>query len=478
MALAVALRAPWFATPLGNDEGGLAYIAEHASGGGPNLFGQHFLDRPPLLVGAFRIAAETGGTAAVRTLGALAAALLVIVVALLARELGGRRPAIWAAFITAVLASSPALQSVYTPAELLAVVPSAASVLLLLIAWRTSRGRLVALALSGFLAIAALLTKQSFGDALLAGLAFLAATYLLAGDRAGWLRGAAAYLGGVGAALLCLEIWELAYGIPDGAAAYALAGFRVDGLGALAGSADGLLGRLTDRLVVPAVASGLLLVWVCSPFGMRRLRQRRLVQITVAAWAAGAAAGILLGGSYWPHYLIEAIPVSAVTAALALAAASPRKLRLAAAALAAVAASAVTIGPTVSQAADHEKATAIGEYVAARAHRQDTVYVRYSQPNILYYSGLRNPYPYNWSLMLRAIPDAQRRLRRLLEGPRAPTWVVAWERASAYDLDASGATARLLRRRYRAVAVVCGVRVLLRSGVRRPAPGERFADCS
>src|SRR5215212_233393 len=167
--LAVALRAPWFGTPLVEDEAGLAYIAAHAHAGGPNLFGFYFIDRPPLLLGIFHLADATGGTPAVRAIGALAATMLVALVALIARELGGARSAIWAAFIAAILGSSPALLSVFTPAELLAVLPSAASVLLLLIAWRSfDRVRLGWFALAGFLAIVALLVKQSFGDALVA----------------------------------------------------------------------------------------------------------------------------------------------------------------------------------------------------------------------------------------------------------------------------------------------------------------------
>src|SRR4051794_15904975 len=65
----VALRLPWLHVPLGNDEGGLLYIARAWHGHGSFLYGDVFIDRPPLLLLLFRVAAFTGGTASVRTLG-------------------------------------------------------------------------------------------------------------------------------------------------------------------------------------------------------------------------------------------------------------------------------------------------------------------------------------------------------------------------------------------------------------------------
>lgn len=86
LVLTVLLRVPWFGTPLGNDEGGLAYVADAGHGGGPFLYGDYFIDRPPLLLAVFRFAAETGGTATVRTVGVFAALVVVVTTTILARD--------------------------------------------------------------------------------------------------------------------------------------------------------------------------------------------------------------------------------------------------------------------------------------------------------------------------------------------------------------------------------------------------------
>lgn len=467
LSLAVLLRVPWLATPLGNDEGGLAYIAGAGHGSGPFLYGDFFIDRPPLLLAVFRLAAETGGTAAVRTIGVLAALAVVAGTTILARDMAGERAARLAAATTAILVSSVALGSVFTPAELLAVLPSTLSVLLV---WRGARGEAARPGLlfaAGFLAICALLVKQSFGDALLAGTVCLAAT----ARWRGWPRravaiGAGAYAAGIVAAYLGLEIWERVAAVPDGSVSYALLGFRLEGLAALAGSANGLPGRFAQRLLLPLALSGLAVVLIWTVAGLRSARRDRVLISTLGAWGLGGATGVLGGGSYWGHYLIQLIPFAAVGASIALAGASARRLCATAAVLGACAVGGVAIGPLASTN-EKSASAAIGSAVAGSARPGDTIHVLYSQADVLYYSGLRDPYPYQWSLMMRAVPGAQAELRALLASPRRPTWIVEWEAPSAYDLDRTGETSRLLTRHYRHVSTACGVGVLVRRDAQR-----------
>lgn len=475
--VAVALRAPWFGTPLGNDEAGLTYIADHWHSGGPNLYGAYFIDRPPLLLGVFRIAAETGGTAAVRTIGALTAGLVVVCVSLVGRKLGGLRTAWRAALIAAILLSAPALGSVMTPAELIACLPGTASILLLLVGLRrgegssSPKGSSWHFAAAGFLAVCAFMVKQSFGDPLLAGLVCLGALGLAEGvGRRRWLRVSGAYVGGVCLAVLGLGMFGAVMHAPGGSTAYALVGFRIDGLSALAGSAGGLPGRLSDRLLMPFFASGLVLVLVWGAVGLHGLRGRPVICATLGAWAVGGLAGVLLGGSYWPHYLIQLVPVASVIAASALAAPDRVGAKATAALLGALALAGLAVGVGTGQSAANES-RAVGEYIRARSEPGDTIYVRYSQPNITYYSALTNPYPYHWSLMLRTFPDAQPRLRALLRSAHRPTWIAAWEPDGAYGLDADGLTARLVTEHYRLAGKVSGVPVLLERGLRRGGVG-------
>jgi hypothetical protein len=184
-----------------------------------------------------------------------------------------------------------------------------------------------------------------------------------------------------------------------------------------------------------------------------------------------AVAGIALGGSYWPHYLIALVPATAAGAAAFVV----RHRRIGAVLVLAIALPFTLLWSgvplTATPASYEQDAVSAGHYLRARAEPHQTAYVLYAKANVLYYSGLRDPFPYNWSLMMRSAPGAQARLRQLLASPRRPTWVIQWQSHHAFGLDRSGATGRLLTRRYRRVATVCGRPVWLARGARaRPAP--------
>jgi hypothetical protein len=471
VVLALALRAPWLGAPLGNDEGGLAYLAVHWHGHGPFLYGNLFIDRPVLLLAVFKLAI-LAGPLGVRLLGAACAAGLVVVAALLARQLGGRRALPWAALIAGALASSAALSSVFTPAELPAALASTASVLALAGADARVRGRRSRLYAAGLLAAGALLFKQSFGDALVAGMGYLAAIAVLVrpGWR-GWLRQAAAYGGGLATAYALVAGWALLAHVPDGAMSYALIRFRIEGLRTLSGASGGLTGRLGE-LLVPLLASGLpvALAWLVP--GLRTLGGRPALRVAVVAWALAGLLGVLGGGSYWSHYLIELVPVAAVGAAIALSWARPWALRATAGALAVLVAGGAVLGAGALQpyAGAEVRSRTVGEAVHAAARTGDTVWVRWAQANVLYYAGLPSPYPYAWSLMLETVPSAQARVRAMLRSSRRPTWIVAWEQDTSYGLDRGGGIARLIAREYRPAGTLCGHTVLLERGKHRTLP--------
>jgi Dolichyl-phosphate-mannose-protein mannosyltransferase len=466
MILTLVLRAPWHDAALGRDEGGVAMVARAWHSGGPFAYGSFFLDRPPLLVAFYRLAGS--GHDGIRVLGALASLLLVLTSTLIAVRLGGRKAAPWAAGIAAVLASSFAIRSVFTPAELLAAVPSSASVLLLLVALERESRRLWLFAGAGALAATALLVKQSFGDALVAGAVALVAGKLLGLAWRDTLRRAGAYLAGVAALFVALVVWAIASSVSAHAIWYAMFGFRIDSVNALV--THGLESRLST-LESPLLDSGLAVATVIAVVGIVRLRDRALVRVTALAWMAAAAGGILLGGSYWPHYLIALVPIAAAGAAVTF-----RRYPLVGAV-----ATAVIVLPSVIHAARvaradsadtyQESAATIGHYIRDRALPGQTVYAMYAKVNAVYYTGLRDPYPYNWSLMLQAVPGAEGRLRRLLASPARPTWIVRAQGARGFHLDRSGATRLLLLQHYRVVARVCGTKLLLARGApARPAP--------
>jgi hypothetical protein len=458
LLLALALRAPYLSTSLGRDEGGVAFIARNWPSGHGSLYGAYWLDRPPLLVALYKLAVA-GGDSGVRVLGAIAALALVAAVARLGREVAGPRAGLIAGLLAALLTGSVALGGVYTPAELLAAVPSTLSVLCLVLVHRRRRARWLFAA--GLLAVAALLIKQSFLDAVLAGLAFVAASG--AAERGARVRWPLAYAAGAAIPLAALLGWQVVARLPDGGLVYALVGFRLDALHALAGSGLPLHVRLR-KLEAPAIASGLALVTGLAVIGLRRLRGDRVLLVTFAAWLAGATVGVLGGGSYWPHYLIELIPVGCVAAAAGIAARRTATRVALVGSCAAVSLYSAAGGIAhFARHPPHRQALAVARYVREHARPGDTQYVMYAQANAAYYTGLPSPYPYAWSLMVRANPGAIPQLQRLLASPRRPTWLVEFQAPSHWGLDPHGVTRRLIARGYRVAETVHGRRIYLRS---------------
>ena len=99
----------------------------------------------------------------------------------------------------------------------------------------------------------------------------------------------------------------------------------------------------------------------------------------------------------------------------------------------------------------------------------------YARPNIVYYAGLRHPYPYLWSLMVRVRPGAVARLRRELGSPQRPTWLVRWHHPLSWELDPGHATARAIDRGYHVAAIVCDVPIYVRRDAAVPAGIDRRA---
>jgi 4-amino-4-deoxy-L-arabinose transferase-like glycosyltransferase len=445
----VGLRLLYLGFPLGIDEGGVAFIAKAWGTGHGSLYGAYWLDRPPLLVALYKLAVLDGATG-IRVLGMVAALALVAVTTVVTRAIAGERAARIAAVLSAGLASSIALASVYTPSELLAAVPACASIGCLVAAHR--RGQARWLVGAGLLALAAALIKQSFLDAGFAGVVFLIATS--ASARRPQLRWAAAYTAGALIPLAGVAAWLVVAHLSPGDLVYALFGFRIHALDALSASNIPLHVRV-QRLLLPGAASGLFVVLVIALRGVATLRGDRVLAVTLAAWLGAGAVGVLGGGSYWSHYLIQLVAPASVLAGAALA--DVRVGGRVAAVLAGVAVlgTITAVGParTIQQ---RDGVVAVARYVRAHARPGDTQYVLYARANVGYYTGLPSPYPYAWSLLVRAHPGSIARLRSLLASPQRPTWIVGWERPGRWGLDPGGATARALHTRYRLVARVHG----------------------
>jgi Dolichyl-phosphate-mannose-protein mannosyltransferase len=469
--LALLLRVPYLSAPLGRDEGGLTYIAQNWPSTHGSLYGAYWVDRPPLLIGLFRLA-SFGGDVGVRILGAVAAVALLVAVVLLARAVAGPRAGRIAGVLAAVLTGSISLDAVFTPGELLAAVPSTLSVLCLVLAHRSRQTRFVVAA--GALSIIAVLVKQSFLDAGFAGVVFVVASAV--SDREVRLRWPLAYVAGAAASLAGLLVWLAATRLSIGGFTYIMFGFRIELLHTLAASDVPLQDRLMS-LWHPVWESGLLLAVLAAVAGILHLRRDRVLAITLGAWLAAATVGVLGGGSYFAHYLIGLVPVACVAAAVLIARAH-WLIGVAAVVAFLFVALPTAQGGAVYAAAHtiHGRERAVGHYVRDHARPGETQYVLYARANVVYYAGLPQPYPYLWSLMVRAKPGARAQLQRLLGSPQRPTWLVQWQNLDEWQLDPGTGMDRVLGRDYRLAAIVCNHPIFVRSD-RKPRPRLTVTSC-
>jgi hypothetical protein len=114
----VALRLPMIANPAGLDESGYLLVGGQWHAGGTSLYGDYWVERPPMLISIFAAAAHAGGLVTLRLIGCLAAALVVLGAAYVARRVAilaagshregwaGARASRWAAVVAAALCVS------------------------------------------------------------------------------------------------------------------------------------------------------------------------------------------------------------------------------------------------------------------------------------------------------------------------------------------------------------------------------------
>ena len=108
-AAVVVARLVYLWPPLHSDEGGYLFVARHWRAGGEFLYGDYHVDRPPLLLAVFRLAAVCEGDRAIRVLAIPFVVAAVLAMARAAFLVAGHGGARWSAAVTAALVSSPAL---------------------------------------------------------------------------------------------------------------------------------------------------------------------------------------------------------------------------------------------------------------------------------------------------------------------------------------------------------------------------------
>lgn len=445
-AAAVAAWLPFLDDPLTPDEGGFLLLGQHWSPG-TSLYGDYWVDRPPLIIWLFSILGHA--PSAVKALGMTAAILAVLLSGVLARQVSPSSR--WAACATPVLAlalvCSPLLGMPETDGELVALPFVLAGLICTISALRprTSRQALASAVAAGVFAMAAALVKQNIIDVFV----FAVAAFVVARsgiDRP--MRRAVLFTGGsiatlaivVGAAAIRgtspAELWD------------AVVTFRFQAWGVIdASTPERTPGRMihVGLAFLACGAAPILATTLWTPLS-RRIRGRldpnvlHLVApaVITAVWEVVAAA---LGGSYWLHYLIGLVPGLLLLTALAGPAVKPRSLLTGFVALAVVVNG---FGWTYRQADPmlqlHDERVA--GYLHRHARPSDGVVVAFGHPNIVLASGLHSPYPDVWLLPARVHDPDLKRFRQVISGPSAPQWVVI----AADSLDDWGRQGRAAQR--------------------------------
>jgi hypothetical protein len=476
LAVTLVLRLEAFLWPLKPDESGFLLVSRNWHPQADRLYGFLFVDRPPVLIGLFRLSDLLGGAYAPR----VAAAILVLVLVYAGHRtgllLGGVRPARWTAAAAVVLSGQPDLEMWAAKSESLGVPFVMVSCWLSLEALHARPGRrrhLYAVG-SGVAGALALGMKQNLIGGAVFGLVLLAVavgTGRLTFAQA--RRVAAAAIAGFAMPMVVIVGWVLTTGVGLHTIWDTLYGFRGEAFSVIKHSSMAEpMARLGDLIVLFVVTGiAVVLAWF---LGGLRAAVRTHPEATVAAVVMVVLdiLGLLLGGSYWTPYLTALFPGTLLAVAVMTSSSQPLARRGMQVVVGACIASMVvySLGWTVGHLQGRTAPTAnyVGHAIEEVAQPGDTIVVLYGRADVVLASGLSTPYEHLWSLPARTLDPHLDELRFVLQGDDAPTWVVAWSALNSWDIDHDGKLQALLAQDYVEAAELCDHHVLLRRGVSRP----------
>ena len=291
------LRVPGLLATPSSDEAGFLLVARSWSPAPDSLYGQYWVDRPPVLIAAYRWTDALAGGIGPRLLAVVLTAVLVAVVHQLALRVAGLGPARMATVVTVVLLADPELSAWTAKGEVLGTPLVALSWLLLVRALDSGSSRLAVLA--GVCAMTACGFKQS----LVGGLVF--ATVLLVGslfsDRVPMRRvlrvGGRFALGAVLPVLVCLA-WIAAAGRRSGRW-YQVVGFRADASAVLAASDSRAPVERAHELALLFVTCGMAPLVILGVASVRRWWSRwTALSCALAVTTAVDLVGVVVSGSF------------------------------------------------------------------------------------------------------------------------------------------------------------------------------------
>lgn len=470
LVVMAALRLPYFGLPAGRDEAGFLLVGaswDH----GPWLYGQYWVDRPPLLIWIMELA---GNLTTLRLFGLLASALMVLGVCRAAFVIAGSRAAMWAAGAAALFSTAHWFGVARTNGEMLASpfvawgIALAAQALL-----RPDRRSWWFGLFAGSLAAGAMLIKQTIVDGIVFAIVLAVVVAWQQPERR--RQAAAVALAGITGFAIAMGVAlaaAAARGTTPGELFDALVTFRADAGEVIRVSASSATTERLWALVGTWAVSGLSLIAVLTVWHAIRRRDPALIATGAVILFVSAAA--LMGGSYWAHYLIQLVPASALAAGLLATVVRPQ-IRWSVAGLAIASTVANLTVTLVSPPLDGSTAQQVGDWLRASAEPSDTAVVAYGQPNVLSNAKMSSPYPFLWSLPVRTLDPDLAVLSSTLDGSQRPTWFVDWSGIGSWGITDPTRLETVLHEHYREVATMCGRTVWLeRTRPRHLAPVE---DC-
>lgn len=465
------MRLPGLLWPIRPDEAGFTLVARAWDPQPDSMFGDYWVDRPPLVIAVVKAADAVGGPYFLRVVTALACVWLVVAAGQTARLIAGDRAATWSAVATAALTSSALIDPVVAKGEILGIPLVVTSFGLALLALRRESPALAAAA--GLVATCALGLKQNMVGGLVFGGVLLLAAWLSGQiSRTTFRQLARAAAAGAAMPVLATVVWAVWSGVRLDAVWYAVFGFRGDAFAVIASGPAGAPHARAWEMVGIVLVSGL--AWVLAGFVVRLGAAWRVDRTVTAATLAVIlvdAAGLVLGGSYWRPYLFLLVPGAALCVALFAGRDSREGQTMRTGVSVAVFSCAASwvvlvLATTGGSVVPSEYYT--GEAVGAAARPTDTMLVYGGRADIQYASGLTSPYPYLWSLPMRTRDLELAELRTVLAGKDAPTWIVEWVDFHAWETPGADAVERIVRARYVVHGKGCDDRpIYLRRGVNR-----------
>ncbi len=457
VAALVWLPAIW--GPTSPDEGGFMLVASQW-GPGDSLYGNYWVDRPPLLLLIHGAAAELGGLAALRIIGILAVVVTVqLSAALVLRAVRSvqsppsRRALLAPVVLTGALLSTRLFGAGEVGGELLTAPLLLGGFVALVAAQQatTTRTRTGWALTAGACAAAAPLVKQNAIDVFLVALV-LTLAQLRAGERR--IGGQVLAWFTVGAITVTVLVLATAHelGTPLSGLWDAVVTFRMRAAEVLSQSATGtqntrLMLLIACLVVCAAPAVVALLVQFRTPplHSARPPLELRWAALVVLSWELFAIAG---GGSWWLHYLMVLVPGLALAGAAAAVRSGTWRHGLVGGLGLAVISAAVSLPVSVHAAVTTDNDQQVASYVRDHSRIGDTLTVAFGYANIAWDSGLKSPYQQLWSLPVRVNDPHLAQFRQVLRSRIRPTWlVVAGHDLSSWPSGGHRAN-RILHRKY------------------------------